>query len=232
MGITNIRKILEYSSAVLGIPAAAAGTYSAYQNYFSSAAICQQLRASIVSTLEQNVPAKAKRALLRKDVDDFNANCGDKDPSARAFFAAALKNDTPALASASGPLLADAGSGTPDGHPSYAADLFGHSPGGALRGWVALVRNGSDGPGHANFDGFALSLTSLPPVGAVLRARDQLPVWRQPQHGPNNQSQLQGRVAAGRCVRVLGTQGAQGSERTWGEVTPIACPTALPAPAH
>ena len=233
MGVANLGKILQYASAVLGIPAAAAGTYSAYQTYFSSEAICQQLRASIVSTMQQNVSAAAKRALLRKDVDEFDTRCGAKDPDARALFQAALTTDAPPAAPAApGTVLADAGPGAAGPLPRAVADVFGHSPSGQLRGWVALVRSGSDGPGHANFDGFALSLTSLPPAGAVLRARDIIPVWLKPQRGPNEQSELQGRVAAGQCVRVLGTQPAEGSERTWGEVTPVACPASLPSAAN
>jgi hypothetical protein len=232
MGVAHLGKILQYSSAALGIPAAVAGTYSAYQTYFSSAAICQQLRASIVSTMEQNVSAAARRALLRKDVDEFDTRCGGNDPDARSLFQAELKNETPASAAAPGPVLAYAGSDAVAGLPSSIANVFGHSPNGELRGWVALVRAGSDGVSHVNFDGFALSLTSLPPAGAVLRARDTLPVWRQPQRGPNNQNQFQGRVAAGRCVRVLATQPAEGSERAWGEVVPIACPATPPTAAN
>jgi hypothetical protein len=56
-------------------------------------------------------------------------------------------------------------------------------------------------------------------------------VWREPQRGPNDLTKAQGRVPAGRCVRVLATQAAMGSERTWGEVTPIACPAELPTAA-
>ena len=41
---------LQLVGAALGIPAAVAGSYSAYQNYFSSEATCQRLRASILAT--------------------------------------------------------------------------------------------------------------------------------------------------------------------------------------
>jgi hypothetical protein len=227
VAFANIGKHMQILSAALGIPAAAAGTYSAYQTYFSNTAICQQLRASVISTMEQSLPAEAKRALLRKDAGEFNTKCGGKDPDARSLFEAALKSDTPASAAVPGSRLADAGPGVSGGFADNVADGFGHSPSGQLSGWVALVRNDANGPGHLNFDGFALSLTSLPPAGVVLRARETLAVWRQPQRGPNDASQAQGAVVAGHCVRVLGTQPAQGSQRTWGEVTPVACPATL-----
>jgi hypothetical protein len=231
VGIANLGKILQYLSAALGIPAAAAGTYTAYQNYFSSAAACQKLRLSIVSIMEQNVSTEAKRALLRRDVDDFDARCGGQDPDARSFFQAALKNEVAAAAIEPSSTVATATTSAPDTLAGNVDDLFGRSSAGQVRGWVALVRTAPDGPNHPNFEGFALSLTSLPPVGTVLRARNAVPVWHQPQHGPNNQSQAQGQVAAGHCVRVLATLPAAGSERTWGEVIPVACP-ALPTAAN
>jgi hypothetical protein len=228
VAFANLGKHMQLLSAALGIPAAAAGTYSAYQTYFSNAAVCQQLRTSVISTMEQNLPADAKRALLRKDAGEFNEKCGAKDPDARTMFEAALKNDAQASAPAPGSRVADAGPAASGGPSGNIADGFGHSPSGQSSGWVALVRSDANGPNHANFEGFALSLTSLPPVGAVLRARETLAVWRQPQHGPNDANQAQGAVVAGHCVRVLGTQPAEGSQRTWGEVTPVACPAALP----
>lgn len=232
MAVENIGKTLQYLSAALGIPAAAAGMYSVYQTYAGDV-MCQNLRASIVSIMEQNLSPEVKRALLRKNVDEFGTKCGDKDPAARLMFQSAVKADTPASAIVSGPQSATSAtpSGAPDGVPSYVAELFGRTSSGELRGWVALTRV-SNGAVQPNFDGFALSLSSLPPVGTVLRARDTLPVWRQPQRGPNDQSQAQGRVPAGRCVHVLGTRSAEGGERTWGDVAPIACPATLPAAAN
>jgi hypothetical protein len=240
VAFANIGKVLQYSSAVLGIPAAAAGTYSAYQTYFSDVGVCRQLRASIVSTMEQSVSAEAKRALLRKDVAAFDVKCGARDPDARDLFQSAMKSDipTPAKADATAPatapstMLADAGSGAASTMPNVIVDVFGHSPAGKPNGWVALVRTISGQPGQPNFDGFALSLTVLPPAGTVLRAREMTPVWRQPQRGPNDQTQIQGRLAAGNCVRVLETQPAEGLQRTWGEVTPVACPATLPTAAN
>jgi hypothetical protein len=111
-----------------------------------------------------------------------------QDPDARALFEAALRNDASVAAAVFGPLVTDAGSGPYDGLPGYVTNVFGRSPSGQLRGWVALVRGDSTGTTHTNFDGFTLSLSSLPPVGAVLRARDTLPVWRQPSTDPTTKA--------------------------------------------
>ena len=80
---------LQVLGAALGIPAAAAGSYSAYQNYFSSEATCQRLRTNILATMERRIAADAKRALLRKDIAEFDKTCGDGDPDARTVFQAA-----------------------------------------------------------------------------------------------------------------------------------------------
>ena len=82
---------LQVLGAALGIPAAAAGSYSAYQNYFSSEATCQRLRTNILATMERRIAADAKRALLRKDIAEFDKTCGDGDPDARTVFQAALQ---------------------------------------------------------------------------------------------------------------------------------------------
>jgi hypothetical protein len=51
----SLVKLLQIAGATLGIPAAAAGTFAAYQNYFSTDVTCQKLRNDIVSTMERNV---------------------------------------------------------------------------------------------------------------------------------------------------------------------------------
>jgi len=76
---------LQVVGAALGIPAAAAGSYSAYQSYFSSEATCQRLRTNILATMERRIAADAKRALLRKDIAEFDKTCGDGDPDAPPF---------------------------------------------------------------------------------------------------------------------------------------------------
>ena len=89
-------KTVQIGAAVLGIPAAAAGTYSAYQTYFTNDAVCQRLRASILTVMEKNVTPDAKRTLLRKDVGEFDKKCGAADPDARTIFLAAVREGEPA----------------------------------------------------------------------------------------------------------------------------------------
>jgi hypothetical protein len=72
--------------------AAAAGTFAAYQNYFSTEVTCQKLRNNIIATMERNVAPETKRSLLRKDVTEFDKLCGEGDPDARAIFQAAVKH--------------------------------------------------------------------------------------------------------------------------------------------
>ena len=68
----SLVKVLQVAGAALGIPAAAAGTFAAYQNYFSTDVTCQKLRNNIVATMERSVAPETKRSLLRKDVNEFD----------------------------------------------------------------------------------------------------------------------------------------------------------------
>jgi hypothetical protein len=86
---------LQLLGAALGIPGAAAGCYSAYQTYFSTEAVCQRLRSTIVITMERKIASDAKQALLRRDVAAFDKSCGDSDPDARTVFQAALQEHPP-----------------------------------------------------------------------------------------------------------------------------------------
>src|SRR5262249_3802271 len=67
----NVVKLLQMTGAALAIPAAAAGTFAAYQSYFSSDVTCQKLRSNIVAVMERNVAPETKRSLLKKDVTEF-----------------------------------------------------------------------------------------------------------------------------------------------------------------
>jgi hypothetical protein len=218
-------KTVQIAAAALGIPAGAAGTYSVYQTFFTNDLACQRLRASIVATMEKSVAPEAKRTLMRRDVGEFVTKCGAEDPDARTLFEAALKEDRPALAMATSAAAATpAGGATQQGLPKT-ADVFGRSERGEVRGWVALTRGEPARLGEPNFEGYAISLTVLPPVDTVLRARETMPVWREPQQrGANDESKLQGRVPAQTCVRVVATRPAEGKTRTWGEVVPVTCP--------
>lgn len=236
MGFESVGKLVQIAAAALGIPAAAAGTYTVYQNYFTNELACQRLRTNIISTMEKNVPADAKRSLLRKDVNEFVQKCGEQDIEARTLFVAALKEDARVAAMpASAPptkatgIAAAPASQTIDGVASSFVAMFGRSPAGEMRGWVALTRAEPARLGEANFDGYALSLTELPPPGTVLRPRHVIPVWSEPQHAGNDDTKLQGRVALTGCLRVVTTRPAEGRSRTWGEVVPAPCPPALMA---
>jgi hypothetical protein len=229
-------KIVQFAAAALGIPAAAAGTYSAYQTYFTNDAVCQKLRTSIVAIMERNVAPEAKRTLLRRDVGDFVKNCGNADPDARTLFQEALREDRPvAVAAAAQRPLSDLSAvktaAAPVGVPAGVAAAFGRSPAGEVRGWVALTRGEPNRIGEPNFEGYELSLTALPPPGTVLRPKLMLPVWVEPQGSVNDEKKLQGRVPATGCVRVISVKAAEGKARTWGEVAPAACPANLQAKA-
>jgi len=56
MPFENSIKALQVAAAALGIPAAAAGTYSAYQTFFSNDATCHKLRVEILAIMERNGP--------------------------------------------------------------------------------------------------------------------------------------------------------------------------------
>src|SRR5258705_6917588 len=106
-------KVLQVAGAALGIPAAAAGTFAAYQNYISNDVTCQKLRSNIVAIMERNVAPETKRTLLRKDVNEFDKVCGEGDPDARTIFHAAITPDHPAPAATetANATTADAGHG-------------------------------------------------------------------------------------------------------------------------
>src|SRR3954464_2751071 len=109
----NLVKVLQIAGAALGIPAAAAGTFAAYQNYVSTDGTCQKLRSNIVAIMERSVAPETKRTLLRKDVNEFDKLCGEGDPDARTIFHAAIPPDHPAPAATetANATTADAGHG-------------------------------------------------------------------------------------------------------------------------
>ena len=219
MTAEHLVKLMQMTGAALAIPAAAAGTFAAYQSYFSTEVTCQKLRNDIVGILERNVAPDTKRSLLKKDVTEFDRFCGEGDPDARAIFQAAMSEHPtePAHAAAAGPVPTGASSQRAQ---TAAIGVFG-APGSKDRyGWVALARRQS-GSWEAHFSGYAISDTSLPPAGTILSAKIMLPVWSEPQAGANDQSKLQSRLLSGACVRVVSTRG--GSGRLWAEVAPTSC---------
>lgn len=86
MTADNLVKLLQMTGATLAIPAAAAGTFAAYQSYFSSDVTCQKLRNDIVAIMERHVAPETKRSLLKKDVTEFDKLCGESDPDGACHF--------------------------------------------------------------------------------------------------------------------------------------------------
>ena len=74
----------------MGFPQRPAGTFAAYQSYFSTDVTCQKLRNDIIGIMERNVPPETKRSLLKKEVTEFDKLCGEGDPEARVIFQAAM----------------------------------------------------------------------------------------------------------------------------------------------
>src|SRR6478736_1047141 len=219
----NLVKLLQIAGAALGIPAAAAGTFAAYQNYFSTDVTCQKLRSNIVATMERSVAPETKRSLLRKEVNEFDKLCGEGDPDARTIFHAAIAVEHLAPAAAESGHATAAAVTQPD--PSRRSQLqsvgvFGAPGAKEHYGWVALGRRQS-GSWVPHFNGYTISDTSLPPSGTVLSAQIMLPVWSEPQGTTNDQTKLQSRLPTGACVRVLSTRGGTG--RLWAEVAPASC---------
>jgi hypothetical protein len=208
-------RMLQITGAALGVPAAAVGTFAAYQNYFSTDVTCQKLRNDIIGIMERNVAPETKRSLRKKDVMEFDKLCGEGDPDARTIFQAAMA-EHPAEAA-----HATTEAGVSPQRPQWASlGVFG-APGSKERyGWVAISRRQS-GVWVPTFMGYAISETSLPPPGTILSAKTMLPVWAEPQPGPNDPSKMHSRLPSGACVRVLATRGGTG--RLWAEVAPASC---------
>jgi hypothetical protein len=212
---------LQLVGAALGIPAAAAGSYSAYQSYFSSEATCQRLRTNIVAIMERRIDADAKRTLLRKDIVEFDKSCGNDDPDARTVFQAALQQMEPAAISPAARRDIDRATAQAAVPSQYrqTVGIFG-MPGYGGSGWVALSRR-QERSWVANFSGYEISETSLPPAGTVLTAQHRMPVWSEAQAGANDPAKLHSTLSAGACVRVLAAR--PGAGRLWAQVAPSPC---------
>jgi hypothetical protein len=97
---TRLITTLNVAGALLAVPAGAAGLYSTYQANFSSEVACRALRGSILASLEKNVDANIKQALVHKDVAEFEHSCALADPDAKALVTALGRNDLAAKADA------------------------------------------------------------------------------------------------------------------------------------
>lgn len=200
-------KVWQLVGAVLAVPAGIAGTYGAYHTYVAGNVSCPDLRASIISTLERNIPQDAKRALLKEGIAEFDKHCAEKDPDARVIFDAALSAPP-----APNPALRMAATGA----------IFGLSRSGERRGWVAMVQYDASREEQPYFDAGGIPvLTKSPPTpGSVVMARRMVAVWLEPQP-TNDPNLLQGRLAEGACVRILSIRPA--TPRLWAEVAPEPC---------
>jgi hypothetical protein len=226
MNLERLAKVLQFTAAALAVPVAAGGAYSVYRTHFSSDVACQNLRAAIITTMEKNVPIEAKRSLLRKDVVEFEKQCGEIDPDARELFAAAIAEPTRSQAAAlaapstrspamvTGSIFAAAAAPRPE---------FGSAATAERIGWVALGRPHATQYSDMNFDGYAISSSALSPAGTLLKARWAVPVWRQPPLDTAASEVLTpvARVRAGACVRIVSVH--VGARRMWGEVTAATC---------
>jgi hypothetical protein len=213
--------ILQVVGAALGIPAAAAGTYSAYQNYFSTDATCQRLRTNILAVMERKIAPDAKRTLLRKDVAEFDKSCGDGDPDARTVFHAAMQEAEHAGMSRA-PRSEVAGATAPAAMPPQRWQTVGAfgTAGHGGPAWVALSRRQAKS-WVTNFNGYDISETSLPPPGTILSAHQRMPVWSEVQAAANDPAKLHSTLPEGACVRVLATR--PGAGRMWAQVAPSPC---------
>jgi hypothetical protein len=217
----ELGKVVQIAAAALGIPAAAAGTYSVYQTYFTNDVTCQKLRTAIIAVMEKNVPSEAKRTLLRRDVGEFDTKCGASDPDARTIFLAEMRPSESA-ATAAQPIpsaQANAAASSVREVPRGQLGVFG-TGGTAPRGWVAIGRK-TGSTWEPNFAGYKISETALPPAGTVLTALQALPVWQEPQAGANDHSKLTARLPQAGCVKVVSTR--PGTGRLWAEVVPASC---------
>ena len=232
MNWDKLTRTVQIAAALVAIPAAFAGVYSVYRSYFSHDVECHSLRSGILATIDRNSSPEVRHSLLpllRRDVAEFDKKCGHVDPEARIIFQATILQlepspratamQPPAQAAAAGAIDKSTDGKAQTSHPSM---VFGLSASGERRGWVALNRGDPGHEGEVNFDGYAISESALPPAGTVLTARRVMPVWLEPQRpGPNDPTKLQGRVAQGGCVAVLGHRVGPG--RLWAEVTPADC---------
>jgi GLTT repeat (6 copies) len=283
--IMNIEKLttsLQFIGAALALPAGAAGVYSAYHSYFSPEVVCREMRNAALITLEKNIPAEAKRVLLRKEASQFEAKCGDVEPESNTIFQVALQElDRPAPARSApraprppspeksaavpraepatasvvaagapaaavsnfAPVAAAAPAGAPAGgqgpvgqglgsqglgsqglasQGTVTRGLVTQGLGRAVHGWVAIEMRKGGKVTEAYFSGYAATGQSLPGAGTVLTAMALRPIWSEPQgSGPNDPTQLQGRLKVGECVRVVGTRGSPA--RQWAEIEPAPC---------
>jgi hypothetical protein len=88
MTLHRLATALPLAGALLTLPAGAVVVYTVYQTQYSTAATCRALRGAILPVLDKPIAATAKRALVHKDLTEFERVCALNDPDAKAVFAA------------------------------------------------------------------------------------------------------------------------------------------------
>ncbi|MBX6329619.1 MAG: hypothetical protein IRY89_13700 [Pseudolabrys sp.] len=88
--LARVLSLLQVAGTVVGIPVALTSAYSVYHANFSAEAVCQGLRSNIVAMLDKSADAATLRALVRRDVVNFERHCGTVDPEAVAAFKSLL----------------------------------------------------------------------------------------------------------------------------------------------
>jgi hypothetical protein len=229
MNLEHPTRIVQLTAALIAIPVGLTAAFSFYQSHISTEGVCENLRGSLLSIIDRNVPADVKFASMQRDFGLFEKKCARIDPDIHTVFRATITHlQVPShggrVPAQQVHAVAIQATATPaaDVPRAQSGAIFGLSTSGERRGWVALSRRDAGHRGETNFDGFAEG-EDAPPPGARLSARRTIPVWLEPQiPGPNDPAMLQGRLGHGACVEVLATRA--GTYRQWAEVTPVACP--------
>jgi hypothetical protein len=91
VNIQKLQSVLQIVGAALGIPAAAAGTYSVYKSYFSVVTDCKALRTSLLQSMDRALPPDTMRALMAQDFADFSTHCASQEPEAMTAFKAVMQ---------------------------------------------------------------------------------------------------------------------------------------------
>jgi hypothetical protein len=217
--IEKLTTSLQLIGAALAVPAGLAGVYSAYHNYFSPEVRCQEMRNATLVTLEKNIPAEAKRALLRTDVGQFQAKCGEVEPETAMVFQVALqdldKPTPPAAApkaaqkpaaqtrSAAAPALAAAAT-TPVTAPANTAAPPANSAPPSAPAWPAAAPSAPASPVTAPAHAASAPTTSAPASSAPGVAAIQPATPALPSAAPVVQPVAKPGLAPGPAIASLG----------------------------
>jgi hypothetical protein len=209
--IEKLTTSLQFIGAALAVPAGIAGVYSAYHSYFSPEVRCQEMRNSTLVTLEKNIPAEAKRALLHTDVGQFQAKCGDVEPETAMVFQVALQElekPAPALAPTPKPIQKPPAQAKPAGAPALAAAATTPVPPAANTASAAsTLPPAAPASPAAPAPHSAASFAPAPPAPAAPMAQAAAPTIRPaapPMQAPAMQPAARPNLAPGPAMASLG----------------------------